>query len=162
MPGSGTITNGMFTGGLAGKKSGWYYDMPFLSWGPRIGVAWDVTGDGKTAVRAAGGRDEYFVLESHPDVLCAWAVKVGAGSWHVARFTRPVPVGGLILWTRKEARYFDPSETRPKYLMTTEVEGLGEARAPDAAGRAARQSDVAFVDLDRPSWPTDSACVACM
>ena len=28
VPGSGTITNGMFTGGLEGKKPGWYYDMP--------------------------------------------------------------------------------------------------------------------------------------
>jgi hypothetical protein len=55
VPGSGTITNGMFAGGLSGKKSGWYYDMPSLSWGPRLGMAWDVSGDGKTAIRAAGG-----------------------------------------------------------------------------------------------------------
>jgi hypothetical protein len=55
VPGVGTITNGMFRGGLPGKKDGWYYDMPYLDWGPRIGIAWDVTGDGKTAIRAAGG-----------------------------------------------------------------------------------------------------------
>jgi hypothetical protein len=55
VPGSGDIANGMLAGGLPGKKPGWYYNMPYLSWGPRLGVAWDLTGDGKTAIRAAGG-----------------------------------------------------------------------------------------------------------
>ena len=55
VPGSGDITNGQFTGGLPGKKPGWYYDMPALSWAPRIGMALDLTGDQKTALRASGG-----------------------------------------------------------------------------------------------------------
>jgi hypothetical protein len=55
VPGSGSISNGMFKGGLPGEKAGWYYNMPYLSYGPRIGMAWDVTGDRKTAIRAAGG-----------------------------------------------------------------------------------------------------------
>src|SRR4029450_5904109 len=29
--------------------------MPALSWAPRIGMAWDLTGDQKTALRASGG-----------------------------------------------------------------------------------------------------------
>ena len=57
------ITNGMWRNGLAnhptnpvsGVKDGWYYDMPAVSVGPRVGFAWDVFGDGKTAVRASGG-----------------------------------------------------------------------------------------------------------
>jgi hypothetical protein len=64
VPGSGTITNGMFAGGLPDKKSGWYYDMPPLSWAPRIGMAWDVTGDGKTAIRAAAGIFYNFINRS--------------------------------------------------------------------------------------------------
>ena len=64
VPGTGSITQGMFAGGLPGKKSGWYYDMPALSWGPRVGMAWDVTGDGKTAIRAAGGIFYNFINRS--------------------------------------------------------------------------------------------------
>ena len=64
VPGSGSIANGQFTGGLAGKKSGWYYDMPALSWAPRFGIAWDVTGDQKTAIRASGGIFYNFINRS--------------------------------------------------------------------------------------------------
>jgi hypothetical protein len=64
VPGSGTISNGMFAGGLPGEKSGWYYNMPALSWGPRAGVAWDVFGDGKTAIRASGGIFYNFINRS--------------------------------------------------------------------------------------------------
>jgi Carboxypeptidase regulatory-like domain len=64
IPGTGSITNGMFTGGLPGEKTGWYYDMPAASWGPRAGVAWDVTGNGKTAIRASGGICYNFINRS--------------------------------------------------------------------------------------------------
>jgi len=64
VPGSGSIVNGMFTGGLPGKKEGWYYDMPGLSWGPRGGIAWDVTGDQKTAIRASAGIFYNFINRS--------------------------------------------------------------------------------------------------
>ena len=64
IPGTGSITNGMFTGGLPGEKSGWYYDMPAASWGPRAGFAWDLTGNGKTAVRASGGIFYNFINRS--------------------------------------------------------------------------------------------------
>ena len=69
MPGSGSIANGQWTNGLAhhptnpdtGKKDGWYYDYPMWSYAPRVGLAWDVFGDGKTAVRASTGVFYNFV-----------------------------------------------------------------------------------------------------
>jgi hypothetical protein len=69
VPGVGSITNGMWVNGLAnhptnpdsGKKNGWYYDMPMWSYAPRVGLAWDVFGDGKTAIRASTGVFYNFV-----------------------------------------------------------------------------------------------------
>ena len=74
IPGTGTITNGMWANGLAhhptnpdtGKKDGWYYDLPMFSWAPRAGFAWDVFGDGKTAIRASGGIFYNFVAGLYP------------------------------------------------------------------------------------------------
>lgn len=55
VPGVGDINNGLIYGGLPGRKPGWYYDLPMLVAAPRVGVAWDVNGDGKSALRASSG-----------------------------------------------------------------------------------------------------------
>jgi hypothetical protein len=72
IPGTGRIDNGMWQNGFnshptnpdSSKKDGWYYDMPYFSWGPRLGVAWDVFGDGKTAIRASAGVFYNFINRS--------------------------------------------------------------------------------------------------
>jgi hypothetical protein len=54
VPGTGTQINGMKAGGPDGKGGG-YYKLPYLVAAPRVGFAWDLTGDGKTALRASSG-----------------------------------------------------------------------------------------------------------
>ena len=49
VPGSGSITNGMRV--VDGK----IYELPFLAFAPRFGFAWNVTGDGKMAIRGSFG-----------------------------------------------------------------------------------------------------------
>ncbi|MCC7010828.1 MAG: TonB-dependent receptor [Acidobacteria bacterium] len=74
VPGTGSITNGMWVNGMnshptkadSGKKDGWYYDLPMFSWAPRAGFAWDVFGDGSTALRASGGIFYNFVAGLYP------------------------------------------------------------------------------------------------
>jgi hypothetical protein len=53
--GSGSIINGISTDGIPGQKEGTYVQFPGVSWAPRVGFAWDVSGDGKTALRASTG-----------------------------------------------------------------------------------------------------------
>ena len=52
VPGTGDFYNGMKVDGL-GKGQYWY--LPYLVTAPRVGFAWDVSGNGKTAVRSSFG-----------------------------------------------------------------------------------------------------------
>ena len=55
VPGSGNQINGVSTDGIAGAKPGTYFKFPYLVAAPRFGFAWNVTGDGKTALRGSTG-----------------------------------------------------------------------------------------------------------
>ena len=50
VPGSGNIVDGMHY-----NPSGAYWSYPFINAAPRLGLAWDPKGDGKTSIRASAG-----------------------------------------------------------------------------------------------------------
>jgi hypothetical protein len=53
--GTGIQTNGIVTGGMEGRKEGTYFTFPYFTYAPRAGFAWNVAGDGKTAIRGSWG-----------------------------------------------------------------------------------------------------------
>ena len=55
VPGSGNTLNGIRTGGIEGKKAGTYFTFPYFVYAPRAGFAWNIFGDGKTALRGSWG-----------------------------------------------------------------------------------------------------------
>jgi hypothetical protein len=55
VPGTGSQTNGIVTGGLPDRKSGTYFTFPYFTYAPRVGFAWNIFGDGKTALRGSWG-----------------------------------------------------------------------------------------------------------
>ena len=53
VPGVGDSVHAMRVDGINGDGN--FFSLPFVSFAPRIGFAWDVTGNGKTAIRSSFG-----------------------------------------------------------------------------------------------------------
>jgi hypothetical protein len=54
VPGTGSLTNGVFQGEQGGVNK-YLQDAPPLVWGPRLGIAWDVTGKQNFVIRTGFG-----------------------------------------------------------------------------------------------------------
>ena len=64
VPGSGNPANGLFIGGLNGAPAG-LVTHPAVSYAPRFGFAYDLFGNGKTAVRGGWGLF-YDIMQTNP------------------------------------------------------------------------------------------------
>jgi hypothetical protein len=73
VPGTGNTLNGIRTGGIEGKKPGTYFTFPYFVYAPRAGFAWNIFGDGKTALRGSWG-----IFYNFPRSNGAGAVTTGA------------------------------------------------------------------------------------
>ena len=64
--GTGSQINGITTGGIEGRKPGTYFTFPYFVYAPRAGFAWNMFGDGKTALRGSWGIFYNFPALSEP------------------------------------------------------------------------------------------------
>jgi Carboxypeptidase regulatory-like domain/TonB-dependent Receptor Plug Domain len=55
VPGTGSQINGISTDGLPDRKPGTFFTFPYFVYAPRVGFAWNMFGDGKTALRGSWG-----------------------------------------------------------------------------------------------------------
>ncbi len=84
VPGSGETAPGMKVGGVGGVPGG-LYDAPKTAWGPRAGFAYDIFGNGRTALRGGFGMfkdrlqgNPTFHLNGQPPVAFSPTLYYGA------------------------------------------------------------------------------------
>ena len=108
-----------------GKKDGWYYDLPMWSYAPRVGIAWDVFGDGKTAIRASTGR----VLQLREPQSCTGSAAARSSAARGRSATRRSTTWHAVA----AAGTFVES---PQGTRIPDGFPLSAPRQPDCAGRA--------------------------
>jgi Carboxypeptidase regulatory-like domain len=84
--GSGSQLNGIKTGGIEGRKPGTYFTFPYFTYAPRVGFAWNVFGDGKTAVRGSWG------------IFYNFPRSTGDGGYPFAAAVCPISCANQIRW----------------------------------------------------------------
>jgi hypothetical protein len=142
VPGTGTQINGVSTDGISGAKSGTYFKFPYLVAAPRFGFAWNVTGDGKTALRASAGTFYNFPRSS------------GTGGYNFAGGC-PVSCTNVIRY----ATFADISAAAtgggPAILRTPVNVNIGDYDQPLAKsynGNIAFQRDLGFHTTAEVAW----------
>ena len=142
VPGTGTITNGISTDGLDGGKDGTYFRFPYLVAAPRFGVAWNVTGDGKTAIRASTG------------IFYNFPRSTGTGGYSFAGGC-PVSCSNSIRYATFDAVAAAGSGGGPALLQTpqnTNVAGYDQPLAKSYNGNVAFQRDIGFHTTAEIAW----------
>jgi hypothetical protein len=84
--GSGNQINGIATGGIPDRKPGTYFTFPYFTYAPRAGFAWNMFGDGKTALRGSWG------------IFYNFPRSTGDGGYPFAGANCPVSCSNQIRW----------------------------------------------------------------
>ena len=139
VPGSGKQTNGIVTGGMEGKKDGTYFTFPYFTYAPRVGFAWNVTGDGKTALRSSWG------------IFYNFPRSTGDGGYPFAGGC-PISCTRQIRW----ARFGDITAATPSNLIENPVNvtagGYNQPLAKSHNVNVAFQRDIGFNTVAEIAW----------
>src|SRR6185312_6695992 len=131
VPGTGSQINGISTDGLPDRKEGTYFTFPYFNYAPRVGMAWNVTGDGKTAVRASWG------------IFYNFPRSTGDGGYPFSGGC-PVSCTRQIRW----ARFSDITAATPQNLIENPVNvtvgGFDQPLAKSHTVNVAFQRDIGF------------------
>ena len=141
VPGTGNLVNGISTEGLAGHKSGVYATFPALKAAPRLGFAWDVTGDGRTALRASTG--VFYQLPTTGN---------GFGYAYVAGC--PVSCSKVIRWAHFDAVAAAAAQGA-EFVETPigeDVGGIGAPLGHSYGANVAFQRDLGFNTVAEIAW----------
>jgi hypothetical protein len=142
VPGSGLQINGVSTEGLPGAKVGTYFRFPYFVAAPRFGFAWNITGDGKSALRASTG------------IFYNFPRSTGTGGYNFAGGC-PVSCSSTIRYSNFDAITAAASGSGPALLQTpqnTNVAGIDQSLAKSYNGNVAFQRDIGFNTTAEIAW----------
>jgi hypothetical protein len=139
VPGSGVQINGIVTGGMPGRKVGTYFTFPYFTYAPRAGMAWNVAGDGKTAIRASWG------------IFYNFPRSTGDGGYPFSGGC-PISCTRQIRW----ARFGDITTATPQNLIENPVNvttaGYEQPLAKSHNVNVAFQRDIGFNTVAEIAW----------